>query len=104
LETPPEGRTSEIQAFQLYGLSSPAVVGVDLVLMNGLRVTAILRHGVWGMWWPSDRGDIIGCKLQVRTAAGVRPSTRPPSGFQSDNWTDRANPSDWRAWISRPTG
>jgi hypothetical protein len=49
LETPPKGGTSEIQAFQLYGLSSPAVVGVDLVLRNGLRVTATLRHGVWGM-------------------------------------------------------
>ena len=71
LETPPEDGTSEIQAFQLYGLSSPAVVGVDLVLMNGLRVTATLRHGVWGLWWPSDRGDITGCKLEVRTAAGV---------------------------------
>jgi hypothetical protein len=71
LETPPEGGTSEIQVFQLYGLSSPAVTGLDLVLTNGLRVTATLRHGVWGVWWPSDRGDPTGCKLQVRTAAGV---------------------------------
>jgi len=71
LETPPEGGGSEVQAFQLYGLSGPAVVGVDLVLTNGLRVTATLRHGVWGVWWPSDRGDVTGCKLEVRTAAGV---------------------------------
>ena len=71
LQTPPEGGGSEIRAFQLYGLSGPAVVGVDLVLMNGLRVTATLRHGVWGVWWPSDRGDVTGCKLQVRTAAGA---------------------------------
>jgi hypothetical protein len=66
---PPEGGT--IQAFQLYGLSGPAVIGVDLLLTNGLRVTATLRHGVWGMWWPSDRGDPSGCKLEVRTAAGL---------------------------------
>jgi hypothetical protein len=71
LETPPEDGTSEIQAFQLYGLSGPAVVGVDVVLMNGLRVTATLRHGVWGVWWPSDQGDVTGCKQAVHTAAGV---------------------------------
>jgi hypothetical protein len=71
LATPPEGGTGEIQVFQLYGLSGPAVTGLDLVLTNGLRVTTTLRHGVWGVWWPSDRGDPTGCKLQVRTAAGV---------------------------------
>jgi hypothetical protein len=71
LQTPPEAGGSEIRAFQLYGLSGPAVVGVDLVLTNGLRVTATLRHGVWGVWWPSDRGDVTGCKIEVRTAAGV---------------------------------
>jgi hypothetical protein len=47
------------------------VTGLDLVLTNGLRVTATLRNGVWGAWWPSDRGDATGCKLHVRTAAGV---------------------------------
>ena len=71
LAAPPEGGTSGIQAFQLYGLSGRAVTGVDVVLTNGLRVTATLRHGVWGVWWPSDRGDPTGCKLEVRTAAGV---------------------------------
>lgn len=71
LATPPDGDASEIQAFQLYGLSGPAVIGVDLVLMNGLRVTTTLRHGVWGVWWPRDRGDPTGCKLEVRTPAGV---------------------------------
>lgn len=71
LETPPEGGTSQIQAFQLYGLSGPTVTGVDLVLANGLRVTATLRDGIWGVWWPSDRGDPTGSELQVRTAAGV---------------------------------
>jgi hypothetical protein len=71
LETPPEDGTSDIQVFQLYGLGGPSVTGVDLLLPNGLRVTATLRHGVWGMWWPSDRGDPTGSKLEVRTAAGV---------------------------------
>jgi hypothetical protein len=71
VDAPPEDGTSEIQAFQLYGLSGPAVVNVDLVLTNGLRVTATLRHGVWGVWWPSDRGDPTGGKLEVRTATGV---------------------------------
>lgn len=71
IETPPDGGPGGIQAFQVYGLSGPAVFGVDLVLVNGLRVTATLRHGVWGMWWPSDRGDPTGGKLEVRTAAGV---------------------------------
>jgi hypothetical protein len=68
---PPEDGTSGIQAHQMYGLSGPAVISVELVLTNGLRVTATLRHGVWGMWWPSDRGDPTGSTLQIRTAAGV---------------------------------
>jgi hypothetical protein len=69
--SPPEDGVTQIQAFQLYGLSGPAVVSVDLVLTNGLRVTATLRHGVWGMWWPGDRGDPAGGKLEIRTAVGV---------------------------------
>ena len=44
------------------------------VLANGLRVTATLRHGVWGLWWPSDRGDPTGSTLLLRTAAGVTPA------------------------------
>jgi len=71
IETPPHGGPGEIQAFQLYGLSGPAVTGVDLRLTNGLRVTATLRNGIWGVWWPSDRGDPTGCELEVRSVAGV---------------------------------
>ncbi len=71
LETPPQGGPGGIQVFQLYGLGGSDVTGVDLLLPNGLRVTATLRRGVWGLWWPSDRGDPTGCKLEVRTAAGV---------------------------------
>lgn len=72
LEMPPsEAGTTQIKAFQLYGLSGPAVLGVDLVLKNGLRATATLRHGIWGVWWPSDRGEPTGCRLEVRTAAGT---------------------------------
>ncbi|WP_250007676.1 hypothetical protein [Actinoplanes sp. M2I2] len=71
LEPPPPGGP-ELQALQLYGLSGPAVTGVDLVLANGLRITASLRDGVWGVWWPSDRGSPAGCELRVRTASGVK--------------------------------
>ncbi|PPA56368.1 hypothetical protein BAW75_06160 [Micromonospora chalcea] len=67
-EKPPEGG---IQAFQMYGLSGAAVAGVDVVLANGLRVSATLRNGVWGVWWPSDRGEFAGSKLHVRTVTGV---------------------------------
>ena len=73
---PPEGSASPVHAYQMYGLSGPGVTGVDLVLPNGLRVTATLRHGVWGLWWPSDRGAPTGGELEVRTAAGVT-SVRP---------------------------
>jgi hypothetical protein len=71
IETPPKGGPGGIRAFQLYGLSGPAVTGVDVQLVNGLRVTATLRKGVWGVWWPSDRGDPTGSRLEVSTATGV---------------------------------
>jgi hypothetical protein len=70
-ETAPANSPEGIQAFQMYGLSGPAVTSIDLVLANGLAVTASLRHGIWGLWWPSDRGGPAGYKLRVHTAAGV---------------------------------
>ncbi|MGX6604989.1 hypothetical protein ACWKSP_23085 [Micromonosporaceae bacterium Da 78-11] len=71
LATPPAGGTGDIRAFQVYGMSGPAVTGVDLVLNNGLRVGTSLRNGIWGVWWPSDRGDPTGSSLVVHTAAGT---------------------------------
>lgn len=68
LETPPSGG---LEAYQLYGLSGPAVTGVDLVLPGGLRVTASLRGGIWGAWWPADRARPEGCRIEVHTAAGT---------------------------------
>lgn len=68
---PPDDGTEQIKAFQMYGLSGPAITGIDLVLTNGLRITATLRNGIWGLWWPSDRGDPAGCKLQLHAAAGL---------------------------------
>jgi hypothetical protein len=71
VDPPPPGGSGGIHAFQMYGLSGPAVTGVDLLLSDGLRVSATLRNGMWGAWWPSDRGDPTGCRLEVRTGAGV---------------------------------
>ncbi|MGK5685490.1 hypothetical protein [Actinoplanes sp. URMC 104] len=68
---PKEEGVDDIDAFQLFGLGGAAVTGVDVVLTNGLRVTASLRGGVWGAWWPAERGDPAGCRLEVRTAAGT---------------------------------
>ncbi|MDG4824760.1 hypothetical protein O7635_23160 [Asanoa sp. WMMD1127] len=72
LANPPrEPGVDSLEVFQLYGLSGPDVTGVDLVLANGLRVTASLRGGIWGVWWPSDRGEPDGCVLEVRTSGGT---------------------------------
>ncbi|MCY1142418.1 hypothetical protein OWR29_30845 [Actinoplanes sp. Pm04-4] len=70
LEEPPAGNPG-LQPLQLYGLSGSAVTGVDVVLTNGLRITASLGHGIWGAWWPSDKGDPVGSKLELHTAAGT---------------------------------
>jgi hypothetical protein len=45
---------------------------VDVVLVNGLRVTATVRDGLWGVWWPLAKGDPAGSRLEVRTRDGVR--------------------------------
>lgn len=70
LEPSPPGGPG-LLPYQVYGLSGPDVTGVDLVLADGLRITASLGHGMWGLWWPSDRGDPTGAELKVRTASGV---------------------------------
>ncbi|MEV0902973.1 hypothetical protein [Actinoplanes sp. NPDC049802] len=67
-DAPPPG----LEVAQIFGLSGADVSGVDIVLANGLRVTATVRAGVWGAWWPAERGPAGGCVLEVRTAGGVR--------------------------------
>jgi len=65
-------------AHRLYGLSGRDVTGVDIVLANGLRITTSMRNGVWGAWWPEDKGHPTGSRLEVRTANGTR--TVDPAG------------------------
>lgn len=74
LQTPPagDGESRSLRVYQLYGLAGAGVTGVDVVLPNGLRVTATVRDGVWGAWWPADKGDPTGCRLDVHTTAGTR--------------------------------
>jgi len=72
--TPPvepveEGVTS-LEVFQLFGLAGDDVTGVDVVLTNGLRITTTLTDGVWGAWWPSDKGDPTDARLDLHTADG----------------------------------
>ncbi|MEJ5944936.1 hypothetical protein WDZ17_06460 [Pseudokineococcus basanitobsidens] len=72
--TPPaapveEGVTS-LEVFQLYGLAGDDVTGIDIVLTNGLRITTTLTDGIWGAWWPSDKGDPTGVRLDLHTSDG----------------------------------
>lgn len=69
---PREPGVESLDAPQIFGLSGADVTGLDVVLTNGLRVTASLRGGVWGAWWPRDRGDGAGAVLEVHTAGGTR--------------------------------
>jgi hypothetical protein len=64
--------TESIQIIQMYGLSGPDVTAVDLRLANGLRIAATLRAGIWGLWWPTDRGPAAGCRLEIHTASGTQ--------------------------------
>jgi hypothetical protein len=84
LRTPPpepnEPGVISLKAFQAYGLAGPDVTGIAVTLTNGLRVTATLDHGIWGLWWPQDRGDPTGSLLEIQTATGSR--TIPASSVQ----------------------
>jgi hypothetical protein len=64
-------RSVILTAEQMFGLVGPEVTGLDVVLANGLRVTATVRDGLWGVWWPLDKGDPAGSRLEVRTRDGV---------------------------------
>lgn len=61
-----------LRAYQLYGMAGPDVTGVDIVLTNGLRITATVHDGIWGAWWPMDKGDPTGNRLEVHTGAQTR--------------------------------
>jgi len=66
-----DDQTESIRIVQLYGLSGTGVTGVDLRLANGLRIAATLRAGIWGLWWPSDRGPAAGSRLEIHTATST---------------------------------
>lgn len=67
----PDGEAESVDVVQMYGLSGTDVTGIDLQLANGLRIAATLRAGIWGLWWPSDRGSADGCRLEIHTATGT---------------------------------
>ncbi len=81
LVTPPSSArptgTSGPAAYQLYGMAGSAVTGVDIVLRNGLRITATVEGGLWGGWWPTTEGDPTGSRLMIHTGSTSRtvPST-----------------------------
>jgi hypothetical protein len=59
-------------AYQIFGWAGAGVTGVDVVLDNGLKITATLQNGMWAAWWPSDRGDPEDSRLKIHTATGAR--------------------------------
>lgn len=52
-------------------MAGPDVAGVDIVLTNGLRITATVRDGIWGAWWPVSKGDPTDSNLEVCTTTGA---------------------------------
>jgi hypothetical protein len=68
----PEPGVTFLRAYQVYGMAGPDVTGVDVVLGNGLRITATVQHGIWGAWWPAERGEPTASRIEIHTAAGTR--------------------------------
>lgn len=69
---PAEAGIKALRAYQFAGLVGPDVRGVDIVLANGLRVTATVDNGMWGLWWPADKGRPEGSELHLKTTLGNR--------------------------------
>ena len=81
-DSPPDPQREDatitsLRAYQLYGLAGPDVESVKILLANGTAVTATVQHGLWGAWWPAEKGTASGTRLQV-SAAG-QTSLIPPS-------------------------
>ncbi len=66
-DEPAEPGVIYLRAYQLFGMAGDDVSGVDIVLANGLRVTATVQDGIWGAWWPMDEGDPTDARLEVRS-------------------------------------
>jgi hypothetical protein len=71
-EPEPEPGVTSLRAYQLYGMAGPDVTGVDIVLGNGLRITATLQNGIWGAWWPAERGEPTDSRIEIQTVTGTR--------------------------------
>ncbi len=72
LSEPTEPGVVSLRAYQLYGMAGADVTGVDIVLTDGLRITATVQDGIWGAWWPMDKGDLTGGHLEVHAGAKTR--------------------------------
>lgn len=63
---------SDLEVYQLFGLAGPDVDSVKILLSNNTSVTATVRNGLWGAWWPADKGAASGARLHVQSGADSR--------------------------------
>jgi hypothetical protein len=55
---------SYLRAYQMFGLAGPDVDSVEILLSNGTSVTATVNNGLWGAWWPAEKGAASGTQLR----------------------------------------
>lgn len=61
----PDPEIRQLSVAQVYGLVGAGVTGVDVHLANGTTVTASVDNGIFGAWWPIEKGTITGATLTV---------------------------------------
>ena len=66
-----DGDGVALPTHRLLGTAGAGVEGVEVVLPDGTTVPAALADGVWGAWWPADRGGPDDSDVRVRTATGT---------------------------------
>jgi len=70
LQDDEDAGTRSLGIYQQWGLVGSDVDGVTIVLANGLQITATVDHGMWGAWWPADRGTPTGSQFIVHSNTG----------------------------------
>lgn len=67
----PDGAaTGEDARGTLIGALGPEVLGVDVLLTDGTRITTTVQDGVWAAWWPGSASTSAVDRLVVRTLDG----------------------------------
>lgn len=72
VEPDPDPSIRMLSVAEIYGVVGPDVTAVEIDLANGAQIIASVENGLFGAWWPTEKGAIEGAQLRIQGVNGTR--------------------------------